>query len=112
MPAKKSEFGNMDFGIRLANLIKNSNSSLIIGLEGEQATMTTSFLQQWQQYLNSHECDMRNILFDANSNDCPKDSLFMIVSELYRLLANEQETVKDDFKEKIAAAPILLATFY
>jgi hypothetical protein len=101
---KKSEFGNRDFGIRLANLIKNSNSGLIIGLEGTQAAMTTNFLQQWQEYLNSHECGMRNILFDADSNDYPKDSFFMIVSELYRLLANEQETVKDNFKEKTAAA--------
>ncbi len=100
---RKSVFDNRHFGIRLANLIKNSNDGLVIGLEC-QPQAASNFLEGWQYYLDSYECSLSNVRISANSKDDPQDALFVIISELYRLLADQQESIKDSYKEKAAAA--------
>jgi len=70
-------FGRKDFGIALANIVKNSKDPLVIGLDGNWGEGKSTFVKAWQTLLDSE--NVPNIYIDAFESDYVDDA-FMVVA--------------------------------
>lgn len=70
-------FGRKNFGIALANIVKNSLDPLVIGLDGNWGEGKSTFIKTWQKILNKEK--VPNIYIDAFASDYVDDA-FMVVA--------------------------------
>lgn len=70
-------FGRQNFGIALANIVKNSKDPLVIGLDGNWGEGKSTFVRAWQKILNKEK--VPNIYIDAFASDYVDDA-FMVVA--------------------------------
>ncbi|WP_193753944.1 KAP family P-loop NTPase fold protein [Pseudomonas mediterranea] len=70
-------FGRKNFGIALANILKNSKEPLVISLDGNWGEGKSTFVRAWQKILD--EDRVPNIYIDAFSSDYVDDA-FMVVA--------------------------------
>jgi hypothetical protein len=70
-------FGRKNFGIALANIVKNATDPLVISLDGNWGEGKSTFVKTWQKILNKQK--VPNIYIDAFASDYVDDA-FMIVA--------------------------------
>lgn len=70
-------FGRKNFGIALANIVKNSKDPLVIGLDGNWGEGKSTFVKAWQKILDQEK--VPNIYIDAFASDYVDDA-FMVVA--------------------------------
>ncbi|UUJ43214.1 KAP family NTPase [Pseudomonas extremaustralis] len=70
-------FGRKSFGLALANIVKNSQDPLVIGLDGNWGEGKSTFVKTWQKTLDQEE--VPNIYIDAFASDYVDDA-FMVVA--------------------------------
>lgn len=70
-------FGRKNFGIALANVVKNSADPLVISLDGNWGEGKSTFVKSWQKILNKEK--VPNIYIDAFESDYVDDA-FMVVA--------------------------------
>lgn len=70
-------FGRKNFGIALANIVKNSADPLVISLDGNWGEGKSTFVKTWQKILNKEK--VPNIYIDAFASDYVDDA-FMVVA--------------------------------
>lgn len=102
--SEKDIFGRRQFGENLLNLIVASKSSLVVGLDAKWGEGKTTFVKMWRGYLSSPENSVKSIYFDAFANDYQSDPFFLISSELYGLIDQEDQGLRNEFKEKATSA--------
>ena len=92
---KNDIFQRKEFGDKLKNLVKNSDSAITIGLDSRWGNGKTTFIKMWQGHIKD---DMKSIYFDAFANDYQKDTFLALITEIYELIKEEKE--KEEFKKK------------
>lgn len=70
-------FGRKNFGVALANIVKNSMDPLVIGLDGNWGEGKSTFVKAWQKILDKE--NVPNIYIDAFASDYVDDA-FMVVA--------------------------------
>jgi hypothetical protein len=70
-------FGRKNFGVALANIVKNSADPLVIGLDGNWGEGKSTFVKTWQKILDQE--NVPNIYIDAFASDYVDDA-FMVVA--------------------------------
>jgi predicted KAP-like P-loop ATPase len=70
-------FERKNFGIALANIVKNSKAPLVIGLDGNWGEGKSTFVKSWQNILKKE--NIPNIYIDAFESDYVDDA-FMVVA--------------------------------
>src|SRR5690349_19066542 len=70
-------FGRKNFGIALANIVKNSADPLVISLDGNWGEGKSTFVKTWQKILDKEK--VPNIYIDAFASDYVDDA-FMVVA--------------------------------
>ncbi len=70
-------FGRKNFGIALANIVKNAADPLVISLDGNWGEGKSTFIKTWQKILNKEK--VPNIYIDAFESDYVDDA-FMVVA--------------------------------
>ncbi|MFK5891926.1 MAG: P-loop NTPase fold protein [Pseudomonadota bacterium] len=73
-------FNRKPFAESLLNLVKSTNESLVISINGEWGEGKTTFIKQWQTLLN--ESKIPNMYIDAFSNDFLDDAFITVTSEI------------------------------
>lgn len=74
---EKDMFGRKNFGDALANIVQNSKTPLVIGLDGNWGEGKSTFVRSWQKILD--EKKIPNIYIDAFAADYVDDA-FMVVA--------------------------------
>lgn len=70
-------FGRKNFGVALANIVKNSTDPLVISLDGNWGEGKSTFVKSWQTILDKE--GVPNIYIDAFASDYVDDA-FMVVA--------------------------------
>ncbi len=84
---KNDIFGRKDFGERLANLIENTDDSLVLALDSQWGEGKTTFIKMWKGHVEHvRENKLKTIYFDAFANDYQKDPFLALISEIYEIL--------------------------
>lgn len=94
---KHDIFNRKQFGESLLNLVVNSNSELVISLDGKWGEGKTFFVKMWQGLLNQSK--IPNIYINAFSIDYLDDAFISIMSEIKTYA---EEHIKPDHKEIIS----------
>jgi len=101
----KDIFKRKDFGERLANLFENAKDEMVVGLDAPWGEGKSTFIQMWRGYVvHQRDNKFKTIYFDAFANDYQKDPFLALASELYELVEDEDDSKKNEFKEKAGKA--------
>ena len=77
----KDIFGYAEFGGRLANIVRNVQTPLVLALTGEWGSGKSVFAKQWAGELQKSE-GAPVIYFDAFANDYQNDAFFALAGEM------------------------------
>jgi hypothetical protein len=92
-------FGRKNFGIALANIVKNSKDSLVIGLDGNWGEGKSTFVRSWQKILDKDE--VPNIYIDAFASDYVDDAFMVVAGAITDYVsANAPEQKSKEFIDK------------
>jgi predicted KAP-like P-loop ATPase len=101
---KNDILGREEYGIALLNIVKNSNTELVISIDGKWGEGKTTFVQMWQGLLN--QSSVPNIYIDAFANDYLGDAFMSVASAITSFVEENIEKSNEekakDLKEKIA----------
>lgn len=92
-------FGRKNFGIALANIVKNSKDPLVIGLDGNWGEGKSTFVKTWQKILDEEE--VPNIYIDAFASDYVDDAFMVVAGAITDYVsANAPPKKSKDFIDK------------
>lgn len=79
-------FSRKEFGISLANVVKSTDSELVIAIDAKWGEGKTTFMHQWRGMLSSNDYNIDSIYFDAFSNDFHEDAFIALATEIYEYI--------------------------
>jgi energy-coupling factor transporter ATP-binding protein EcfA2 len=89
------------FGESLCNLVKRSETPLVIGLNGHWGEGKTTFVKMWQGLLSKE--NIPNVYIDAFENDYLEDAFMVVASSINDYIEKEVGKEKSENFAKIAA---------
>lgn len=94
-------FRRKDFGVRLTNLVENCQDGMVMALDAQWGEGKSTFIKMWCGHIaHHHERSIKSIYFDSFANDFQKDPFLALASQLYELVTDKPQQVKERFKEK------------
>ncbi len=92
-------FGRKNFGIALANIVKNSKSPLVISLDGNWGEGKSTFVKSWQRILDKE--NVPNIYIDAFASDYVDDAFMVVAGAITDYVSeNAPEKKSEEFIDK------------
>jgi len=92
-------FGRKNFGIALANIVKNSKDPLVIGLDGNWGEGKSTFVRMWQNLLDKEK--VPNIYIDAFASDYLDDAFMVVAAAITDYVSiNAPEKKSKEFIDK------------
>ena len=88
----KDIFGYAEFGGRLANIVRNLQTPLVLALTGGWGSGKSVFAKQWAGELQKSE-NAPVIYFDAFANDYQKNALFALAGEVMEFIGRRKKMV-------------------
>jgi hypothetical protein len=101
---EKDIFLRKEFGIRLSNMLRNSDNGIVVGLDARWGEGKTTFAKMWKGHLESEDKGFKCAYYDAFSSDYQKDPFLSITSKIYSLLKDADQEIRDEFAEKASRA--------
>jgi hypothetical protein len=111
-PFKNDIFERKPFASSLTNLVSTLKEELVICLDAPWGEGKTTFVKMWQLMLS--EKGIRNIYFDAFSNDYIDDPFIAVASQILKLAESEFRGDKkkiNDYKKKATKVGLQLLSW-
>ena len=86
----KDIFGYAEYGSRLANIVRNLQTPLVLALTGGWGSGKSVFAKQWAGELQKSE-NTPVIYFDAFANDHQKNALFALAGEVMEFIGRRKK---------------------
>ena len=87
---EKDLFDRKNFGHSLANIIKQCQDPLVIGLDGNWGEGKTTFIQMWKGLLKKEQ--IHSIYIDAFANDHTDDAFIVVASAIHDYVQSHADT--------------------